>query len=141
MMRVRYPRTEAEVVRQTTSSHPKTVDKVLSPAQILKYQELVLRVPVADSLIQEAVAVVRKTRPTDDSTTATVKEYVSFGAGPRAAQHLILCAKARAILNGRPAVDSTDLRALATSRAPNHDENRSANRISADDLIEGLLAA
>lgn len=146
MMRVNYPSAaeEAEVVRQTTSSHPQAVEKVLGPAQILKFQELVLRVPVADSLIQEAVSLVRKTRPSDDSTTATVKEYVSFGAGPRAAQHLILCAKARAILSGRPAVDSSDLRALAKPVMRHRimtNFQAEANRISADDLIEGLLAA
>ena len=146
MMRVNYPSAaeEAEVVRQTTSSHPQAVEKILGPAQILKFQELVLRVPVADSLIQEAVSLVRKTRPSDDTTTATVKEYVSFGAGPRAAQHLILCAKARAILNGRPAVDSSDLRALAKPVMRHRimtNFQAEANRISADDLIEGLLAA
>jgi MoxR-like ATPase len=110
----------------------------------LKYQELVLRVPVADSLIKEAVALVRKTRPSDETTTATVREYVSFGAGPRAAQHLILCAKARAILNGRPAVDTEDLRMLAKPVMRHRimtNFQAEANRISADDLIEGLIAA
>jgi MoxR-like ATPase len=146
MMRVNYPSAEeeAEVVRQTTSGLPKAVEKILGPDEILKYQELVLRVPVADSLIQEAVALVRKTRPSDESTTATVKEYVSFGAGPRAAQHLILCAKARAILNGRPAVDTEDLRMLAKPVMRHRimtNFQAEANRISADDLIEGLLAA
>ena len=146
MMRVNYPSMseETEVVRQTTSQHPREVEKVLGPTDILQYQDLVLRVPVADSLIAEAVKLVRKTRPSDETTTPTVREYVSFGAGPRAAQHLILCAKARAVLNGRPAVDREDLHALAKPVMRHRimtNFQAEANRITADELIEGLLAA
>jgi MoxR-like ATPase len=85
---------------------------VLSPERILRLQELVLRVPVADHVVKHAVALVRATRPAD-SKLPFIKENVSFGAGPRASQYLVLGAKAKAILEGRPAASVEDVRALA----------------------------
>ena len=115
MLCVDYPTLaeETQIVRSTTAAAPAALAKVLSPATILQFQGLVLRVPAADEVIGLAVHLVRATRPQDASASPQVREMVAFGAGPRAAQHLILAAKARAILSGRAAVDKLDVRALA----------------------------
>jgi MoxR-like ATPase len=111
---------EVEIVKQGTSPERPLLRKVLSPERILALQELVLRVPVADHVVRHAVALVRATRPRqkDDlapSETAPefIRDHVAFGAGPRASQLLVLGAKARAILDGRPAASVEDVRALA----------------------------
>ena len=114
MVDVGYPSAEEEVqiVRTTTSGAQARVDKVLSPQQIRSLQELVLRVPAAEHVIRYAVDLVRRTRP-DGAAGKHVKDHVSWGAGPRASQALILAAKARAALQGRPAASVDDVRALA----------------------------
>jgi MoxR-like ATPase len=111
---VGYPSAEEEIaiVKQQTSAYRPITKKVLSPDRIMKLQELVLRVPVADHVVRYAVALVRATRPSE-STLPFVKENVAFGAGPRASQFLILGGKAKAILEGRPAASVEDVRALA----------------------------
>jgi MoxR-like ATPase len=111
---VGYPSAEEEVaiVKQQTSAYRPAPKKVLSPERILALQELVLRVPVADHVVRYAVALVRATRPAE-STLPFIRENVSFGAGPRASQFLILGAKAKAILEGRPTPAVEDVRALA----------------------------
>jgi MoxR-like ATPase len=112
---VEYP-TEAEeeeIVRQQTSDHRPELSRVLSPQRILQLQELVRRVPAADHVVKYAVALARSTRPTSPNAPAFIREAVSWGAGPRASQFLILAAKARAILDGRFAVAIEDVAALA----------------------------
>ena len=111
---VGYPSAEEEVaiVKQQTSAYRPSPKKILSPERILALQELVLRVPVADHVVRYAVALVRATRPAE-STLPFIRDNVSFGAGPRASQYLILGAKAKAILEGRPAPTIEDVRALA----------------------------
>jgi MoxR-like ATPase len=116
---VGYPTAEEEVriVSQMTAAYRPALRKVLSPERILELQELVLRVPVADHVLRHAVALVRATRPAPGDgggpVPDVVKRYVSWGAGPRASQNLVLAAKARAILNGRYAASVDDVRALA----------------------------
>ncbi len=114
MVNVDYPSADEEVqiVRTTTSGGQPSVEKVLGPQQIRDLQELVLRVPAAEHVIRYAVDLVRKTRP-GEGVSKHVKEHVSWGAGPRASQALILAAKARAALSGRPAAYVDDVRALA----------------------------
>ena len=115
MVDVGYPSADEEVqiVRATTSGGQPQVDKVLSPQQIRGLQELILRVPAAEHVIRHAVDLVRRTRPHDTASAGKhVKDHVSWGAGPRASQALILSAKARAALQGRPAADVQDVRAL-----------------------------
>src|ERR1700674_1494436 len=106
MVDVGYPSAEEEVqiVRTTTSGAQPSVSKILAPEQIRALQGLVLRVPAAEHVIRHAVELVRRTRPHDDAGKH-VKDHVSWGAGPRASQALILAAKARAALQGRPAAD------------------------------------
>jgi MoxR-like ATPase len=121
---VGYPSEEEEVriVSQTTAAYRPALRKVLSPERIIELQELVLRVPVADHVLRHAVTLCRATRPNaaplpgaqpDGKGLELVRKYVSWGAGPRASQYLVLAAKARAVLNGRYAVSVDDVRALA----------------------------
>src|SRR5262245_40406023 len=104
---------EREIVRRTTSARSVAVSKVLGPERILALQDLVLRVPAPDPVIAHAVGLVRSTRPGDAAAPSFVGPLVAWGAGPRAAQHLIAAAKARAVLSGRFAASFEDVRALA----------------------------
>ncbi|MFN4908230.1 MAG: AAA family ATPase [Bacteroidota bacterium] len=115
-LRLDYPSYEEEVdvVRTTTGGSQGKVEKVMGSDAIVKYQELVRRVPVADNVIEHAVKLVRATRPVETSVKM-VKDFISYGAGPRASQYLVLGAKSRAALNGRftPGID--DVNAVAHS--------------------------
>jgi MoxR-like ATPase len=104
---------EAEIVRSTTIATRPPLRRVLSPHRIRELQDLVLRVPVADHVIRYAVELVRRTRPGEAGVPDFVKENVSWGAGPRASQFLVLGAKSRAILDGRMAASVEDVRAIA----------------------------
>ena len=104
---------EEEIVRTTTADASSPTSTIVSGEQIVALQKLVRRVPIADHLIQYAVRLVRSTRPTDALAPDYVKALVNWGAGPRASQYLALAGKARAILHGRHAVSSEDIRAVA----------------------------
>ena len=104
---------EVQIVRATTVADRPPLRRILSPHKIRDLQDLVLRVPTADHVIQYAVNLVRATRPNEPGVADFVKENVSWGAGPRASQYLVLGAKSRAILDGRMAASVEDVRALA----------------------------
>jgi MoxR-like ATPase len=104
---------EARIVEQMTAPNRVVLRKVLSPERILELQDVVMRVPAAPHVIAHAVALTRASRPGEPNAPDFVKKYVSWGAGPRASQYLVLAAKARAILGGRYAVSIDDVRALA----------------------------
>ncbi len=112
---VHYPSAEEEVeiVRTTTTGARQELSRLLSAQEITALQDLVLRVPAAEHVVRHAVELVRLTRPREPGAPAFVKELVEWGAGPRASQHLVLAAKARAILDGRMAASVEDVRALA----------------------------
>jgi MoxR-like ATPase len=112
---VGYPSAEEEVqiVKSTTAGAPPKLEKILSPERILALQELVRRVPVPDHVVRYAVELVRNTRPKEPGVPEFVAKNVSWGAGPRASQYLVLAAKARAILSGRFVATVEDVRALA----------------------------
>jgi MoxR-like ATPase len=115
MIEVGYPDAaeELEIVKRTTGAEGEAVAPVLDPQRILEIQELVRKVPVSDHVVEHAVKLVRATRPDDPSAPDFVKEYVGWGAGPRASQYLVLAGKARALLQGRLTVSREDVRALA----------------------------
>jgi len=92
---------EEEIVKRTTSMYDMTVNKVFSKNQILEFQELVRKVPVSDEVVKFIVEKVKLTRPGNPASPKNVKDYVSWGAGPRASQYLTLAAKAGCILDGR----------------------------------------
>jgi MoxR-like ATPase len=104
---------EFEVARRTTSAAMPEVEAVLSHEEILHLQDLVRSVPISDHLIRYALALVRQTRVREDAAADFAREQLAWGAGPRATQFLILGAKARALVHGRPHVALEDIRALA----------------------------
>ncbi|MFZ5979919.1 MAG: AAA family ATPase [Candidatus Zixiibacteriota bacterium] len=112
---VDYPSADEEqkIVKSTTTVLDYKLDKILSPADITGFQNLVRRVPVSDHLVEYAVNLVRATRPAEDNALDFVKNWVNWGAGPRASQYLILAAKTKAILEGRPTPGPEDIRFAA----------------------------
>jgi MoxR-like ATPase len=104
---------EVEIVRSTTSGYQPQLEKVLSGKEILELQQLVRRVPASDTVVGHAVGLARRSRPGEPEAPEFVKEYVAWGAGPRASQYLILGAKARAVLEGRLAPSLEDVGAMA----------------------------
>lgn len=120
-IKVQYPSEEEEfaIVRQTTSDESYAVKKILELDELLSFQSLVRKVPVADHVIRYAMQFARMTRIIPGSDTQAeevpdfIREFVSWGAGPRASQNLVLGAKARAILQGRMYVSTDDIRAVA----------------------------
>ncbi|UCD17648.1 MAG: MoxR family ATPase [Candidatus Zixiibacteriota bacterium] len=101
---------EQTIVRTTTVMPDYSLDKILGSKEITALQQLIRRVPVSDHLIGYAVDIVRATRPDHDGALDFIKNWVSWGAGPRASQYLILAAKTRAILDGRPTPGPDDVR-------------------------------
>jgi len=106
---------EIEIVATTTSSYRPALSKVINGEKILQMQELVRRVPASSHVIGYAVKLLRSTRPREAEALPFVKEWVEWGAGPRASQHLILAAKARAILLGRYVASVEDVKAVVPS--------------------------
>ncbi len=107
---------EASIVKNTTSAYESDPQKVIAKEDILKIQNLIRRVPVSEQVIQYAVRIVKATRPStegDSTGNEDVNRYVSWGAGPRASQYLILAGKVRAILAGRYSVSEEDVRSVA----------------------------
>jgi MoxR-like ATPase len=144
MIDVDYPPYEEEldIVESTTSSHETTIQPVLTPAEIEAIQKLVPRVPIAEAVLAYAVHLVRATRPGEESAPDFVKNYLAFGAGPRAAQHLVLAAKTRALLFGRYAVDVDDIQALARPVLQHRlilNFRAEAERVSSKQLVQMLL--
>ena len=134
---------EVEVVRSTTSAHRPTVEAVMGANEMLGYQEFVRQVPVADNVIEYAVSLVARTRPGRDGAPDFVTNYLSYGAGPRASQYLILGAKALAVLDGRltPLID--DVRRIAVPVLRHRivtNFNADAENVTAVDVINRLLA-
>jgi MoxR-like ATPase len=114
-LRVGYPSRDEEeqIVVDTTGDVTASVSRVLTAAELTALQHLVRRLPAAPSVVRHAVSLARRTRPDDPEASADVKRYVSWGAGPRASQYLILGAKARAAMDGRPYPDLADVNAVA----------------------------
>ncbi len=104
---------EQEIVKNTTAVTKSDISKILNAEQIMTFQQLVRRVPVSDHLVEYAVNLVRATRPNEPDTPDFVKKWVNWGAGPRASQYLILAAKTRSILDGRPTPGPEDVRFAA----------------------------
>lgn len=114
-IKVEYPSFEEEVqiVKNTTSDYRAEVGHVLSAEEIIRIQDLIRRIPVSDNVMEYAVRLASSTRPAEDAAPEMVKKYLSWGAGPRASQNLILGAKTHAAINGKYAPDQEDVRAVA----------------------------
>ena len=114
-VKLEYPSFEEEVqvVKSTTTEQKVEVLPLFTAEEIIEYQNLIRKIPVTDHVIEYAVSLVAKTRPTNPLATDFVKTYLDWGAGPRASQSLILAAKAHAAMNGKYSPDIEDVRAVA----------------------------
>jgi MoxR-like ATPase len=106
---------EVQVVKATTTDKKATVNSLFSAQEIIDFQQLIRRIPVADNVIEYAVKMVAKTRPNSDTAAELVKQYIDWGAGPRASQNLILAAKTHAAINGKFSPDIENVQAVAQS--------------------------
>jgi len=115
-IKLEYPTFEEEVqvVKRTTSDAKTTINPLFTAQEIIDFQHLIRRIPVADNVIEYAVTLVSKTRPDNALSNDFVKNYLDWGAGPRASQNLILAAKAHAAFNGKFSPDIEDVKAVAT---------------------------
>jgi MoxR-like ATPase len=115
-IKLQYPsfKEEVEVVKTTTTDTNWTVNALFTAEEIIDFQNVIRRIPVADNVVEYAVNLVAKTRPNMPTAAAIVKEYVDWGAGPRASQNLILAAKTHAATKGKFSPDIEDVQAVAT---------------------------
>lgn len=133
---------EIEIIKTTTSSYIPKLNTIIGAEEIIEFQDLVRRVPVADNVIDYAVKMVSKTRPSMNSENGFVKEWVSWGAGPRASQYLILAAKTGAVMEGRftPNIDDVKKSMISVLRhriIPNF--NAEAEGITSVEIIKRLM--
>ena len=114
-IKLEYPSFEEEVlvVKRTTSDVKSTINPLFTAQEIIDFQHLIRRIPVADNVIEYAVSLVSKTRPDNALSNEFIKNYLDWGAGPRASQNLILAAKANAAFNGKFSPDIEDVKAVA----------------------------
>jgi len=110
-----YPSFEEEVnvVKKTTANNQETINPLFSAEEIIEIQQLIRRIPIADNVVEYAVNLVGKTRPQGGTAPEIVKNYVDWGAGPRASQNLVLAAKAHAVVNGKFSPDIENIQAVA----------------------------
>ena len=143
-IKIDYPSHEEEVaiVKSTTSGIDNELNIILDRGDLLLYQDLVRRVPIADNVIEFAVDLVSKTRPQSDKAFSAVSDWIEWGAGPRASQYLVLGAKAKAVLDGRPAPEIDDIKAMARPVLRHRlitNFNAEAEGLSTDDILSILL--
>ena len=134
---------EIEIVETTTSAYTPDLDRVLNAKDIIALQQLVRRVPVPRHVVEYAVRLARATRPDGEQAPQFIKDWVNWGAGPRASQYLILGAKTRAILRGRYTPECEDVRAVARPVLRHRiitNFNAEADGITTIDIITRLLA-
>jgi len=133
---------EIEIVRRTTGHEQAVVNKIISAKEIIAFQQLVRKVPIADNVLEYAVKLVGKTRPNQEGASDYIKQYLSYGAGPRASQNLVLAAKCRAIMKGKYSPDIEDIK-FVTNYVLGHriikNYKAEAEGISVDDIIGELL--
>ena len=133
---------EVAVVKATTALPPDAVNAVVSKQEILAFQRVVRRLPIADAVTRYAVSLTRATRPANQSGTDAIHKYVSYGASVRAAQALVLGAKARALLQGRASAGFEDIRALAHPVLRHRvliNFQAQSEKVTADDLVSRLI--
>ena len=143
-IRVDYPDEEEEfhIVQSTTGGPAAAVERVVSATDLLEMQDLVRKIPVAPYVIRYALRFTRATRKEKGEVPDFVRDYVTWGAGPRASQYLILAAKARAVLHGRPYVACEDVRAVAAPVLRHRvmtNFNAEADGVKPDDIVRRLI--
>jgi len=133
---------EVQVVKNTTSNSDVTVNPLFNSQEIIDFQQLIRRIPVADNVVEYAVTLVSKTRPDNSFSNDFVKNYIDWGAGPRASQNLILAAKANAAFNGKFSPDIEDVKAVAIGILRHRvvkNYKADAEGISIEKIIDSLL--
>jgi MoxR-like ATPase len=145
-LHVGYPSREEEqrIVERTTGDLAATISPVVDAEEVVRLQHLVRRVPAPAVVVEQAVKIARMTRPTDDLAIPVVKEFVAWGAGPRASQYMVLGAKARAAMDGRPMADLEDLDAVVLPVLRHRivvNFNAEASGKSADEIVAEVRKA
>lgn len=133
---------EIDVVKSTTSNHKVSVNAVVSAEEIIAYQALIRKMPIADNVLEYAVKLAVKTRKDSELATNYTKDYLSWGAGPRASQYLVLGAKTHAALNGKYSPDIEDVKAVAypiLRHRVMRNYKAEADGISLEEIINSLL--
>ena len=143
-LKIDYPSTKDEIsiVRKTTATTTSDIKNIITKTEISTYQDLVRRVPVADNIVEYAVKIVASTRPNSELSPDFIRQSVDWGAGPRASQYLILGAKAKSLLDGRPSPNIEDIRSLVLPVLrhrvlPNF--NAEAEGLKVEDILNQLL--
>ncbi len=139
-----YPKFEEEirVVKNTTSNYKPDLKVILHGEEIVFYQDLVRRIPIADNVLNYAVTLAQKTRPNTKLATEMVNNYLSWGAGPRASQYLVIGAKVNAIFNGKYSPDIEDVQAVAAGILRHRivlNYKAEAERVSVETIIKSLI--
>ena len=133
---------ELQIVKQTTVKSNVTLNTIISAEQIMHYQEVITKLPVTDNVLQYAVSLVAKTRPNSDKAADIVKQYIEWGAGPRASQFMLMAAKCHAAINGKYAPDIEDVKAVAKPILRHRlvkNYKAEAEGMSVDQIIESIL--
>jgi MoxR-like ATPase len=133
---------ELQVVKLTTANLKAEMNKILNAQEIVFFQDLIRKIPVADNVIEYAVKLVNKTRLNSEYTAEVTKKYLQWGAGPRASQYLIIGAKAHAAINGKFSPDIEDVKAIAIPILRHRivlNYKAEAEGVSVEDIIKQLL--
>lgn len=133
---------ELKIVKQTTSDYTTDVNKVMNADEILFYQNLIRKIPVNNNILEYAVSLVAKTRPESDLAAKNIKEYISWGAGPRASQSMLLAAKCYAAINAKYSPDIEDIKEIAKPILRHRivrNYKAEAEGISIDEIIDSIL--
>jgi MoxR-like ATPase len=133
---------ELQIVKQTTVKNEVTLNTIMSAEQIMEYQQVITKLPVTDNVLQYAVSLVAKTRPKSDKAPEVVKQYIEWGAGPRASQFMLMAAKCHAAINGKYAPDIEDVKAVAKPILRHRivmNYKAEAEGMSVDQIIESIL--
>ena len=143
-LNISYPTIEEEIsiVNRTTIGNHANIEKVFSKESIINFQNLTLRVPISENVVSYAVKLAASTRPNEVDSDSYIKQWVEWGAGPRASQYLALGAKAKALLDGRPTPSIEDIQSIAPDILrhrilPNF--NSEAEGIKVDDIVNHLI--
>lgn len=132
---------EVNVVKGTTTDRDIVLKNVLNSSEIMEFQKLVRKIPIADNVLEYAVKLASKTRPNTEMATAEVNNYISWGAGPRASQYLVLGAKCHAAINGKYSPDIEDVQAIANYVLRHRvvkNYKAEAEGLSVEDIIKNL---
>ncbi|GGX10786.1 AAA family ATPase [Aquimarina muelleri] len=141
---LKYPsfQEEVDVVKSTTGDTTNTINPLFTAQEIIEFQKLIRRIPIADNVIEYAVKMVGKTRPNEETATHLVKNYIDWGAGPRASQNLVLAAKANAAIQGKFSPDIEDVQAVAMGILRHRmikNYKAEAEGVSIEDIINSLF--